>query len=106
MEGDRPESAEEYGRICYICLLPKGTENICQLCHHIGNRLTQLQEDPNHGSSLVRMIESLKLWSQEIPTWDVLHWLHQLLQPSVFRERRMSGPRQGLFTVFEGHCGA
>ena len=75
VEGDRPESAEHYGRVCSICLLPKEEELPCPMCSHIQERLTQVQSGPDHGSSLMRVIESLKLWSQEMPTWDVLHWL-------------------------------
>ena len=59
MEGDRPESAEETGRICSICLLPKEEEKECQSCCHTGNRLTQFQQELAD-SSLIRVIEALK----------------------------------------------
>ena len=55
---------------------------------------------------VTHVIEALKEWSLDAPTWDILHWINRLLQPSVARGRRMSGPRQGLFLVFEGIDGS
>ena len=105
MEGDRPESAENQGRICSICLLPIEEDIECPTCCQIGNRLTDIQQECET-TSLIRAIEALKEWSQDTPTWDVLYWLNQFLQPSVFRGRRMTGNRQGLFLVFEGIDGS
>ena len=105
MEGDRPESAEVQGRICSICFLPYGEGMDCPTCCHIGNRLTEIQHECEV-TSLIRAIQALKEWSQDTPTWDILYWLNQLLRPSVLRGRRMSGPRQGLFIVFEGIDGS
>ena len=99
MEGDRPESAESQGRMCSICFLPTEEDMECPTCCHIGNRLTDIQQECET-TSLIRAIEALKEWSQDTPTWDILYWLNQFLQPSVFRGRRMSGHRQGLFLVF------
>ena len=104
--GRPPESAEPNGRVCSICLLPKEEELLCLVCSHAHEQLTQIQSEPDYGSSLMRVIESLKLWSQEMPTWNDLYWLHRLLQPSITRGRRMSGPRQGLFIVLEGIDGS
>ena len=101
MEGDRPESAESQGRICSICFLPMEEDMDCPTCCHIGNRLTDIQHE-GETNSLIRAIEALKEWSQDTPTWDILYWLNQFLQPSVSRGRRKSGHRQGLFLVFEG----
>ena len=105
MEGDRPESAETQGRICSIRFLPKGEDMECSTCCHIGNRLADLHHDYDD-TSLIQVIEALKEWSQDAPTWDILYWLNQFLQPSVTRGSRMSGPRQGLFIVFEGIDGS
>ena len=105
MEGDRPESAENQGRMCSICLLPVEEDIECPTCCQIGNRLTDIQQECET-TSLIRAIEALKEWSQDTPTWDVLYWLNQFLQPSVFRGRRMTGNRQGLFLVFEGIDGS
>ena len=77
----------------------------CPTCCHIGNRLTGIQQECET-TSLIRVIEALKEWSQDTPTWDILYWLNQLLQPSVSRGRRMTGHRQGLFLVFEGIDGS
>ena len=90
MEGDRPESAAIDGRICSICLLPQGDVD-CQSCCHITNRLTELH-DEYADASLIIVIEAFKEWSQGAPTWDILYWLNQLLQPSSSRGRRMTGP--------------
>ena len=87
MEGDRPESAVTDGRICSICLLPQGDVTDCPSCCHITNRLAELQHE-YADTSLIRVIEALKEWSQDAPTWDILYWLHQLLQPSLSRGRR------------------
>ena len=105
MEGDRPESAENQGRMCSICFLPMEEDIECPTCCQIGNRLTDIQQECET-TSLIRAIEALKEWSQDTPTWDVLYWLNQFLQPSVFRGRRMTGNRQGLFLVFEGIDGS
>ena len=105
MEGDRPGSAEIDGRICSICLLPQGDDMDCQSCCHIANRLTELHYEYSD-TSLIIVIEALKEWSQDARTWDILYWLNQLLQPSSSRGRRMTGPRQGLFIVFEGIDGS
>ena len=85
MEGDRPESAEIDGRICSICLLPKGGETDCPSCCHIGNRLAQMQQEFDD-TSLIRVIEALKEWSLDTPTWDILYWLHQLLRTTLSNE--------------------
>ena len=74
----------------------------CPTCCHIGNRLTDIQ----HECETTSLIRAIKEWSQDTPTWDILYWSSQLLQPSVSRGRRMSGPRQGLFIVFEGIDGS
>ena len=105
MEGDRPESAETNGRICSICFLPKEEEMDCSTCCQISNRLAELHYDCDE-TSLIQVIEALKEWSQDAPTWDVLYWLNQFLLPPVKREGRMIGPRQGLFIVFEGIDGS
>ena len=105
MEGDRPESADIQGRICSICFLLVEEDAECLTCCHIGNRLTDIQHECET-NSLIRAIEALKEWSQDTPTWDILYWLNQFLQPSVSRGRRMSGHRQGLFLVFEGIDGS
>ena len=102
MEGDRPESAGIEDRVCSICLLPKEEEMNCPTCCHIGSRLADLQNECDD-TSLTRVIEALKEWSQDTPTWDILYWLNQLLQPSVSRGRRMSGPRQGLLHCLRGY---
>ena len=94
MEGDRPESADTQGRICSICFLPKGEEMDCSTCCHIGNRLANLHHD-HDDTSLFQVIEALKEWSQDAPTWDILYWLNQFLQPSVTRGSRMSGSPTG-----------
>ena len=103
MEGDHPESAEEKGRICSICSLPKEEDLQYQPCSSVGPAGA---DTGRPRTWFIRVIESLKLWSQEIPTWDILHWLHQLLQPSISRARRKTGARQGLFIVFEGIDGS
>ena len=105
MEGDRPESAEAQGRICSICLLPKGEGLDCPTCCHISSRLADIQSECE-ATSLIRALQALKQWSQDTPTWDLIYWLNQLLRPSLQRGRRMSGPRQGLFIVFEGIDGS
>ena len=103
--GGRPQRVGRNRCICSICLLPKEGETECPSCCHIGNRLVQLQQD-SEDLSLTRVIEALKEWSLDAPTWDILYWINRLLQPSVARGRRMSGPRQGLFIVFEGIDGS
>ena len=104
MEGDRRESAETQGRICSICFLPQGEEMKCSTCCHIGNRLVDLHHEYDD-TSLIQVIEALKEWSQDAPTWDILSWLNQFLLPSVARGIRMTGPRQGLFIVLKALMG-
>ena len=77
----------------------------CSMCCHIRSRLAELHHDCDE-TSLIQVIEALKEWSQDAPTWDILYWLNQFLQPSITREGRMTGPRQGLFIVFEGIDGS
>ena len=78
---------------------------MCPTCCHIGSQLAELQHECDD-TSLIRVIEALKEWSQDTPTWDILYWLNQFLRPSLSRGRRMSGSRQGLFIVFEGIDGS
>ena len=81
MEGDRPESAEENGRVGEICLMIGSQCPVCEPCQHIGARLDKLQEDPNYGQSLLKAIGSLKTWSREVPTWQLLTGLNNVLKP-------------------------
>ena len=48
------------------------------------------------------MIQSLQTWSREIPTWNIVDGLLNLLKPSVRRFDRSQNPRKGPFIVFEG----
>ena len=49
---------------------------------------------------------SLQTWSREIPTWNIIDGLLNLLKPSVRRCTRSQNPRKGPFIVFEGVDGA
>ena len=46
------------------------------------------------------------MWSREIPTWNIIDGLLNLLKPSIRRCIRSQNPRKGPFIVFEGVDGA
>ena len=106
MEGDRPESAEEMGRRCAICHIDGSLSVVCEPCNQVAESLEKIQQDPKYGDSLLKVIDSLRVWSREIPTWHIIQGLNNLLKPSRHRFPRSNGNRKGPFIVFEGIDGS
>ena len=105
MEGGCPETAVPSGRICDICQID--CENrVCETCAQVLSSLEENQQYIEYGESLFPVICSLQTWSREIPTWNVVDGLLNLLKPSVRRCYRSQNPRKGPFVVFEGVDGA
>ena len=105
VEGGRPESAGNTGRVCEICYL-ESKDLFCQERNQVLTSLEDAQQDPEFGESLLPAIHSLQQWSREIPTWELLQGLMNLMKPSVRRINRSRNPHKGPFVVFEGVDGA
>ena len=105
MEGGRPESAETQGRICDICQL-ECEDRVCQACTQLLTSLEETQQYLEYAESLFPVIQSLQTWNREIPTWNIVDGLLNLLKPSVRRFHRSQNPRKGPFVVFEGVDGS
>ena len=105
MEGGCPESAELIGRTCDICQV-ECNERVCPTCTQVLDSLDFKQQYSDYGESLFPVICSLQMWSREIPTWNIIDGLLNLLKPSVRRGTRSQNPRKGPFIVFEGVDGA
>ena len=105
MEGGCPESAELIGRTCDICQV-ECNERVCPTCIHVLDSLNSKQQYSDYGEALFPVICSLQTWSREIPTWNIIDGLLNLLKPSVRRCTRSKNPRKGPFIVFEGVDGA
>ena len=105
MEGGCPETAVLSGRICDICQVDC-EDRVCITCAQVLNSLEENQQYIEYGESLLPVICSLQTWSREIPTWNVVDGLLNLLKPSVRRSHRSQNPRKGPFVVFEGVDGA
>ena len=105
MEGGCPESAELIGRTCDICQV-ECNERVCPTCTQVLDSLDFKQQHLDYGESLFPVICSLQTWSREIPTWNIIDGLLNLLKPSVRRCNRSHNSRRGPFIVFEGVDGA
>ena len=105
MEGGCPESAELLGRICDICQV-ECNDRVCPTCTLVLDSLDSRQQHMDYGDSLFPVICSLQTWSREIPTWNIIDGLLNLLKPSVRRGERSQNSRRGPFIVFEGVDGA
>ena len=105
MEGGCPESAGVLGRICDICQVDCD-DRVCPTCTQVLNSLEDKQQYLDYGESLFPVICSLQTWSREIPTWNIVDGLLNLLKPSVRRCNRSQNSRKGPFVVFEGVDGA
>ena len=105
MEGGRTETAEQNGRVCEICRL-ETEDKVCQECVQVLVSFEETQKQPEFGDSMLSVIQSLQTWSQEIPTWNIVDGLLNLLKPSVRRFDRSQNPRKGPFIAFEGIDGS
>ena len=107
MEGGRPETAEQNGRVCEICRI-ETEDRVCSDCSQILASFEEAQQQPEFGDSVLSVVRSLQTWSQEIPTWGIVDGLLSLLKPSVrrFDRSHSQNPRKGPFIVFEGIDGS
>ena len=105
MEGGCPETAGVLGRVCDICQV-ECADRVCQTCTQVLDSLENKQQYLDYGESLLPVMRSLQTWSREIPTWNIVDGLLNLLKPSVRRCDRSQNPRKGPFIVFEGVDGA
>ena len=101
MEGGCPESAELKGRTCDICQV-ECNERVCPTCTQVLDSLDSKQQYSDYGESLFPVICSLQMWSREIPTWNIIDGLLNLIEAICQKMYSIAKPSKGTVHCLRG----